>query len=79
MRKTMVYLPDEQYEGLRRLAFDLRTSVAALIRRAVEETYRPDLEDIRDMEEELARYRADPSSATGWEEYLRARAQRVSS
>ncbi len=78
MKKTMVYLPEDQHEGLRRLAFELRTSVAALIRRAVEETYREDLDDIRDMERELAQYGAEPGSAVAWEEYLGQRPQRVS-
>jgi Arc/MetJ-type ribon-helix-helix transcriptional regulator len=56
MKKTMVYLPDEIHEGLRRLAFDRRVSMAELIRRAVEAAYGEVLEDIRDAEEELAGY-----------------------
>ena len=77
MKRTMIYLPEEIHEGLRRLAFENKTSIAELIRQAVDQAYREDLEDIRDMEEELALYRADPSSAIEFGEYLRQRKARV--
>jgi predicted DNA-binding protein len=73
MKKTMIYLPEEIHEGLRRMAFEEKTSIAELIRRAVEQVYGEDIEDIRDMEEELARYRAEPGYAVKFEEYLRHR------
>ena len=63
MKKTMIYLPEETHEGLRRLAFEEKTSIAELIRRAIDIVYGEDIEDIRDMEEELARYRAEPGHA----------------
>jgi len=78
MKKTMVYLPEETHEGLRRLAFEEKTSIAELIRRAVKLAYGEDIEDIRDMEEELARYQAEPGSAVELEEYVRQRKARVS-
>ncbi len=78
MKKTMIYLPEETHEGLKRLAFEARTSIAELIRRAIDQAYQEDLEDIRDMEEELAKYRADPGSAIELEKYLRQRKARVS-
>ncbi len=78
MKKTMIYLPEETHEGLKRLAFEARTSIAELIRRAIDQAYQEDLEDIRDMEEELAKYRADPGSAIDLEEYLKQRKARVS-
>jgi predicted DNA-binding protein len=77
MKKTMIYLPEETHEGLRRLAFEEKTSIAELIRRAIEQAYGEDIEDIRDMEEELARYRAEPGRAIEFEEYLRQRKARV--
>jgi len=73
MKKTMIYLPQETHEGLKRLAFEANTSVASLIRQAIDQAYREDFEDIRDMEEELAKYRADPGSAIGYAEYRRQR------
>jgi len=78
MKKTMIYLPEETHEGLKRLAFEAGTSVAELIRRAVEVVYGEDIEDIRDLEEELVKYRADRGSAITLEEYLRQREARVS-
>ena len=73
MKKTMIYLPEETHEGLRRLAFEEKISVAELIRRAIDQAYREDLEDIRDMEAELAYYRTHPEPATSYEEYRRQR------
>ena len=78
MKKTMIYLPEDTHEGLKRLAFEARTSVAELIRRAIDVVYGEDIEDLRDMEEELAKYRADPGSAIELEEYLKQRKARVS-
>lgn len=78
MKKTMIYLPEETHEGLKNLAFEVRTSVAELIRRAIDVVYGEDIEDLRDMEEELAKYRADPGSAIELEEYLKQRKARVS-
>jgi predicted DNA-binding protein len=77
MKKTMVYLPEETHEGLRRLAFETNTSMAELIRRAVQAVYGEDIEDIRDMEKELARYHAQPGSAVELKEYLRQRKAHV--
>ena len=78
MKKTMIYLPEETHEGLKNLAFEARTSVAELIRRAIDVVYGEDIEDLRDMEEELAKYRAAPGSAIELEEYLKQRKARVS-
>ncbi len=36
MKRTMVFLDDAQHEGLRRLAFERRCTMAALIREALE-------------------------------------------
>lgn len=64
----MIYLPDQTHQGLRKIAFEHKTSIAELIRRAVDRAYGEDIEDIRDGEEELAKYLADPSSAISWNE-----------
>ena len=73
MKKTMVYLPEDLHEGLRHLAFEHRTSMAELVRRAVEAAYGETIEDIRDMEAELAGYLKDRSSAMPLEEFLAQR------
>ena len=73
MKKSMVYLSEETYEGLRKLAFEAKTSIAELIRRAVGIVYGEDIEDIQDMEQEITRYQAQPGTALELEEYLRRR------
>lgn len=78
MKKTMVYLNEEIHEGLRKLAFENNTSIAGLIRQAIDLVYGEDIEDIKDMEAELARYQAQPGSAVELDEYLRRRKARVS-
>lgn len=71
MKRTMIYLPEETHQGLRKLAFEANTSLANLIRKAIEVVYGEDIEDIRDMEAELADYKAHPESAIDFDEYLR--------
>lgn len=77
MKLVVCRLPDEQHEGLRRLAFEQKTSIAELVRRAVEQVYREDLDDIRDMEEELARYQADRTTGVDYGRYREERLGRV--
>lgn len=57
MKRTMIFLPSEMHSGLKRLAVERERSVAELIREAVVQAYREDLEDIRDAEQELAKYK----------------------
>jgi len=70
MKRTMIYLPDEIHEGLRKLAFEAGTSLAELIRQAVEAAYGEDIEDMRVMEEEIAHYQARPDAAIDLADYL---------
>ncbi len=78
MKRTMIYLPEQTHEGLRKLAFEANTSIAELIRQAIDKVYSEDIEDIQDMEEELTKYRAHPESAIELEKYLQQRKARVS-
>jgi len=78
MKRTMIYLPESTHQGLRKLAFEANTSIAELIRQAVATVYGENIEDIQDMEEELAKYRANPESAIDLEAYLRQRKAHVS-
>ena len=78
MKKMMVYLDEEVHDGLRKLAFENNTSIAELIRQAIELVYGEDVEDIKDMEAELARYQAQSGSVVELEEYLRRRKAHVS-
>ncbi|OIP28223.1 MAG: hypothetical protein CO103_01545 [Chloroflexi bacterium CG_4_9_14_3_um_filter_45_9] len=78
MKKTMIYVSEETHKGLKKLAFENDTSIAELIRRAVDIVYGEDIEDIKDMEEELARYQNQPGSAIELEEYLSRKKASVS-
>ena len=78
MKRTMIYLPEQTHEGLRKLAFEANTSIAELIRQAIDAVYSEDIEDIQDMEEELIKYQAHPESAIELEKYLRQRKAHVS-
>lgn len=78
MKRTMIYLSEETHQGLRKIAFEKNTSIAELIRRAVEAVYGEDIEDIRDGEEELAKYFANPASAVSWNELRRRKKVNVS-
>ena len=71
MKRTMIYLPDETHQGLRKLAFEANTSIADLIRKAVEAVYGEDIEDMAVMEEELTYYTAHPESAISLDELRR--------
>ncbi len=78
MKRTMIYLPEQTHQGLRKLAFEANSSIAELIRQAIDIVYGEDVVDIRDMEEELAKYRAHPESAIDLERYLHEKKVRVS-
>lgn len=70
MKKTMVYVNEDIHRGLKKLAFEHDTSIAELIRKAIDLVYGEDIEDIHDMEDELARYRSQPGSGVELEKYL---------
>ena len=78
MKRTMIYLHEQTHQGLRKLAFEANTSIAELIRQAIDIVYGEDVADIQGMEEELAKYRAHPESAVDLAMYLRQRKVRVS-
>jgi predicted DNA-binding protein len=71
MKRTMIYLPEDIHQGLRELAFEHNTSIAALIRKAVKKVYGEDIEDIRDMDKALAEYKAHPESFVSLDELRR--------
>ncbi len=71
MKRTMIYLPEQTHQGLRKLAFEANTSIAELVRQAVDAVYGEDIADIRDAEEELVKYLANPAPATSLAELRR--------
>ena len=72
MKKLMVYLDDDFHGDLKTLAFRKKTTMAALIRYAVDKTFEDELDAIAGERalEEAAR---DPSSTMSWEEYKASR------
>lgn len=73
MKKIIIHLPNKTHHGLKALATEANVSVAKLIKRAVELVYGEDIEDINDMEKEIAYYEAHPESAVSLETVLRRR------
>ena len=71
MKRITTYLPDETHKGLKELSLEADTSVAKLIRKAVNAVYGEAIEDIHVMEEEIAHYQAYPESAVDLADYLR--------
>ena len=68
MKRTTIYLTEEQHERLRNLAFDQRTSMAKLIRDAALEI----LEDVEDVREGMKALAEEKGTVT-WEEYQESR------
>ncbi len=71
LKRTTIFLTQEQHERLRRLAFEQRTSMAKLVREAILEIFE-DEEDIREGLKALAE--GDEGSVT-LEELERRRAE----
>ena len=72
MKKLMVYLDEELHEDLRLLAFRKRTTMAALIRHALDKTFENELDAIA-AEQALEEYAANPEAAVTLEEYMQRR------
>jgi predicted DNA-binding protein len=72
MKKTMVYLDEEMHEDLRLLAFRKRTTMAALVRYALDKTFEDEL-DAAAAERALEEYAANPEAAVTLEEYVQRR------
>jgi len=71
LKRTTIFLTEEQHEKLRRLAFEQRTSMAKLLRDAALEIIE-DEEDIREGLKALA----DEKGTVTWEQYQRNRRER---
>jgi len=71
LKRTTIFLTEEQHESLRRLAFEQRTSMAKLLRDAALEI----LEDEQDIREGLKAL-ADDEGTVSLEKYRRQRKER---
>jgi hypothetical protein len=70
MKKLLVYLDEDLHEDLKILALRKKTTMAALVRYALDATFEDELDAIggqRSLEE----YLRDPSSAMTLDEYLK--------
>ena len=72
VKKLMIYLDDELHEDLKALAFRKRTTMAALVRYALDRTFEDEL-DVIGAERALEEAARDPSSTMTLEEYLEKR------
>ncbi len=72
LKRTTIFLTEEQHEKLRRLAFDQRTSMAKLLRDAAVEIIE-DEEDIREGLKALA----DEKGTVTWEHYKKSRQKKA--
>jgi predicted DNA-binding protein len=71
LKRTTIFLTEEQHERLRLLAFEQRTSMAKLIRDAAVEI----IEDEEDVREGLKALSQEEGTVT-WREYRQQRQQR---
>jgi len=74
MKKLTAYLDNELHEGMKALAFRKRTTMAALVRHALDKTFEDDL-DVIAGERALEEAARDPSSTMTLEEYKAWRAR----
>ncbi len=73
LKRTTIFLTEEQHERLRRLAFEQRTSMAKLLRDAALEI----LEDEEDIREGLKAL-ADEEGTITWEQYQQQKTEQES-
>ena len=71
LKRTTIFLTEEQHEKLRRLAFEQRTSMAKLLRDATLEI----LEDEEDIREGLKAL-SDEEGTVTWKQYQESRQER---
>lgn len=74
--KTMVYLPDRLHKAIKHLAVERGTSIASLVREALEALYKDDIEDMKTGRERFEDYLKNPDKTTHYSSY---RQQRIKS
>jgi hypothetical protein len=72
MKKLMVYLDDDFHDDLKELAHRKKTTMAALVRYAVDLTFEDEL-DVISGEKALDEALSDPSSTITLDEYIKRR------
>lgn len=74
MKRTMIYLPEDLHKNLKRLAVERETSLASLVREAVETLYQEDIEDLAHAREFLESYK--PGSGEDYGTYRESRSKK---
>ena len=72
MAKLLVYMDEERHKDLKMLAQRHNTSMADLVRFAIEETFEDDLDAMR-AQRRIEEHLADPSGSISFDEYLKER------
>jgi hypothetical protein len=72
MAKLLVYMDDDWHEDLKELAHRKKTTMAALVRHAIDKTFEDELDAIS-AERGWDEYLADPSAAISLDDYLKGR------
>ena len=72
MKKLMVYLDEDVHEDLKTLALKKKTTMAALVRYAIDATFEDDLDAISGQRA-FDEYLRDPSSAISLEDLMKER------
>ena len=76
MKKLLVYMDADFHEDLKELAHRKKTTMAALVRYALDKTFEDELDAIAG-EHGLMEAARDPDSSVSWEEYKSQRGGRV--
>jgi hypothetical protein len=72
MKKLLVYLDEDFHEALKELAHRRKTTMAALVRYAVDKTFEDEL-DVIGADLSWAEYLRDPAGAISLDDYLKER------
>ena len=75
MVRTTIYLSEELHSGLKHLAVEMRCPMADLLRKAVEETYEHELEDLRAAQQAWKSHLKHPGKAVSARSYFAKRAK----
>ena len=78
MKKLMVYLDEDTHEDLKTLAFQAKTTMAALVRYALDKTFEDELDAIA-AERALDEAARDPEEIVTLEQYMEQRGLAVPS
>ncbi|MBI4351344.1 MAG: ribbon-helix-helix domain-containing protein [Elusimicrobia bacterium] len=77
MVRTTIYLPEELHNSLKHLAIEMRCPMADLLRKAVEESYKLELKDLRAAQKSWKSHLKSPGKAVPARNYFARRIKRA--